>query len=368
MMQTFYNVTYEGAPSTQSSAGQTTEQSNVSTFLQPFGTYTASFPLNCYKVRMNLEYKANRKRTETVTAVLTAGVQRELSDSSESDRETVSLSSDYVDKAVDPDGTIPIGNVAYRSYFQTARGGSSFEYLLLLGRAKIRARARAVDVTFAVDWRTALGITLRQSVELTDRRLPGGAASGKVKSYKLSAGSTMLGEFTIGCTIGSGDGYDMSYQTLGDFVIADDGLDLTNLTLDNALNECVVTNGMLTQVPILHQFQGSTYPQFADPIGTMRTISTTATLDMKPVAGGEFHTDFYPSVAMLSLPRTIDLSAYSPGWVPPPGYPFTPPPDVYVPRPPVTEPFVPQPGDPVYAFAGYVAAGYQHYAGAQITI
>jgi hypothetical protein len=369
MMPLVYTVTYEGQPAPASQAGNTTDQSNVNIFLHPFGVYTAAFPLNVYKVRMNLEYKANRKRTETVTAVLTAGVQRELSDSSESDRETISLSSEYVGQGVDPGGVIPIGNVAYRSYFQTTRGGSSFEYLLLLARAKIRARGRAVDVTFAVDWRTALGISLRQSIELTDRRLPGGTASGKVKSYRLTASTTgMLGEFTIGCTIGSGDGYDMAYQTLGDFVVADDGLNLTNLTVGSALNECVVTNGMLKQVPILHGFQHSTWPQFSDPIGTMRTISTTVTLDMKPVVGGEFHTDFYPSVAMLSLPRTIDLSAYSPGWVPPPGYPFAAPPDVYVPRPPVTEPFVPQPGDPVYAYVGYVVAGYQHYAGAQITI
>jgi hypothetical protein len=40
---------------------------------------------------MSLEFRANRKRTETVTAVVTAAVQRELSDSAESDREAISL-------------------------------------------------------------------------------------------------------------------------------------------------------------------------------------------------------------------------------------------------------------------------------------
>jgi hypothetical protein len=32
-------------------------------------------------------------------------------------------------------------------------------------------------------------------------------------------------------------------------------------------------------------------------------------MDLKPVAGGEFHTDFFPAVSRLALPKTIDLGA-----------------------------------------------------------
>jgi hypothetical protein len=339
--QTYYNVIYEG----MSPPAASTSTSNVDVFLHPFGTFSAAFPLNVYKIRMNLEYKANRKRTETVTAVVMAGVQQELSDSAENDREAIALTSEYVGQAVDLDGTVPIGNVAYRSYFQTARGTQSFEYLLLAARAKMRARARSVDITFAVAWPNALGITLRHSVQLTDRRLPGGVAVGKVKSYKLScANGVMLGEFTIGASIGTGDstapqagapsyaeaGYcddyqtvtgaqiplaasdgDFAYQTLDDFIVVDDGLDLTSLTADTAVNECVVINGMFRQMDLLRPYQRSAYPQNGNPI--KQNISTQVTLDLKPLQGSEFHTGFFPAVTPLTLPKTIDLSAPAPG-------------------------------------------------------
>jgi hypothetical protein len=43
----------------------------------------------------------------------------------------------------------------------------------------------------------------------------------------------------------------------------------------------------------------------------MRELFTRVTLDMRPVAGGEFHTDFFPAVSELALPKTIDLTAPS---------------------------------------------------------
>jgi hypothetical protein len=345
--QTAYVLNYEGqAPPPAPTGGQTQDQSNVNVYLNPYGTFTGQFPLNVYKIRMTLDYRANRKRVETVTAVVTAAVQRELSDSADSDRETISLNSEFVDKGVDPGGTIPIGNVAYRSYFQTARGATSFEYLLLAARAKMRARARAVDVTFAVPWQDALGITLRNSVSLTDRRLPGGAAVGKVKSYKLSfgTGGVMLGEFTIGCSIGTGAGIapqagvnayvdnpyvdlgyqavtgsqiaiggtdEIAYQTLDDFVVSDDGLDLTHPNRNQMVNECIVTNGLIVQLGSMSQYQDSLMLErnLGNPIEVMRELSTTVTLDLKPLQGAEFDTAFFPAVTPLKLPKTIDLSA-----------------------------------------------------------
>jgi len=235
--------------------------------------------------------------------------------------------------------------VSQRSYFQSNRGALSFEYLLLLARAKIRARARAVDITFGVPWATALGITLRHNVTYLDRRLPGGSATGKVKSYKLTVGDGgMFGEFTIGCSIGNGDpsaaavgeptyvedtyvnpGYqvlagsqqmlmagELAYQTLDDFVIDDDGLDLTNITTDNAVNSCVVVHGLEEQLLTMAEFQDKISPAInGDPIQAVATLSTAVTLDLKPVTGNTFHTSFFPSVSQLSLPKTIDLAAPS---------------------------------------------------------
>ena len=344
LQQQYYNVTYAGGDQTYTSGGgpanTTGVSSNVGVYLQPYGQWSAAFPLNVYKVRMTLQYRANRKRTETVSAVLTADVQRILSDSSDQDREGVSVTSQYVDEGIDLDGGIPIGNLAYRSFFQTDRGARAFEHLLLLARAKMRHRARAVDIDFRVDWRTAVPITLRQSVAYHDRRVPGGIAVGKVRRKTLHvADGKMVGHFRIGCAVGNGnvlsfaptinsyvdDGYvssgyqdvtgtiplndDIGYQPLTDFSIIDDGLDLANLTADAAVNECIVINGLSRQVSTLSMIQGSVQSTPNSPQQAMTSIQTAVTLDMKPLTGSEFHTDFLPDVAPLALPKLIDLSA-----------------------------------------------------------
>jgi hypothetical protein len=339
-----YNVTVSAQlPASLTNTDGTQNDANMVT--APYSTYIYGFPLSVYKVRMVLRYEADRKRTETISAVMTADVQRLLSDSAENDRESVELTSEYVGQGVDPGGELPIGNVAYRSYFQTDRGTHSFEYMLLAARAKLRARARAVDITFAMPWNASLGVGLRNSVTLFDRRLPSGSATGKVKSYRLSVSEgRMLGEFTIGCCIGNGDpstaaigvnayvddgyvaaGYqviaggqvmllsdELAYQPLDEFAVDDDGLDLTRpLTTRGAVNECVVINGLLTQLQGLGPYQqtvGTSGP--GDPSSVIRNASTTVTLDLKPLQGSEFHTSFFPAVSALALPKTIDLGAY----------------------------------------------------------
>jgi hypothetical protein len=345
LQPTYYNVQYAGDTGTSSASSGTS--SNVVTMLSSTGEWVVSFPLVVFKMRMTLQYKADRKRTETVHAVVTSAVQPILSDPADQDREGIELTSQYVAEAVDLDGSIPIGNPSRRSYFQTERGAQSFEHLLLLARAKMRARSRAVDITFGTDWRTALPITLRHSVQYTDRRIPGGFAVGKVKSYKLTvADGKMRGTFTIGCAVGTGQalalpptidayvnsgyvdtgyqavtGYlplndDIGYQTLTDFSIIDDGVDFANLTTDVAVNECVVVDGINAQREALSQFQGGNpileaQAGATSPNNVMATLTTTVTLDMKPLTGAEFHSDFFPDVAPLALPKLIDLSGAS---------------------------------------------------------
>jgi hypothetical protein len=152
----------------------------------------------------------------------------------------------------------------------------------------------------------------------------------------------MTGEFIIGCTIGTGVGVtagagiptyvnagyinagyqivanqqmpiaaltDFYYQSLDDFVVQDDGLDLTAMSGDKAVNECIVVNGIAIQLPALAAYQGTVAPTYGDPLATMRKLVTQVTLDLKPVAGAEFHTAFFPSITSLSLPMTIDLAA-----------------------------------------------------------
>jgi hypothetical protein len=342
MTPQYYNVAMAGSsPPPPGDAGSSSTQ-----LLSPIGQLSIGFPINVYKIRMTLQYKADRKRTETVTAVMTADVQQMLSDTSDGDREAVNYSSQYVGQAVDANGLVPISDLRRRSYFQTDRGARSFEYLLLVARAKMRFRARAVDIAIGVDFPTVLEVGLRHSVTYIDRRLPSGQATGKVKSYRITVGDAgMFGEFVIGCAIGNGNassaaagvnsyvdvGYvdppyqvitggevslvdsELNYQPLDSFVIDDDGLDVANLTADTAINEFVVRNGLVSQLQTLSAFQNQVMPSWGDPISTMTTLTTTCTLDLKPVAGGEYHTDFFPSLSALALPKAIDLAGHGVG-------------------------------------------------------
>jgi hypothetical protein len=133
-------------------------------------------------------------------------LQRLLSQPAGADEETITLTANDIGEAVDSDFTPPIGDLRRNSYFNTARGVSSVEYLMLMARAKIRARARAIEIKFQCRLEDVLGISCRQNVHLVDRRLPGGEASGKVVSYDLiqDQNGRPYAEITIGCSIGRG--------------------------------------------------------------------------------------------------------------------------------------------------------------------
>jgi hypothetical protein len=106
-----------------------------------------------------------------------------------------------------PAGGTP-GNVWARSYFDTDRGTQSLEYLMAIGRAHIRKRARAVELEFEIPFEEGIGITCRKTVTLHDTRIPGGVATGKVTRAELSANGD-TGEVkcrvTIGCPVGKGN-------------------------------------------------------------------------------------------------------------------------------------------------------------------
>jgi hypothetical protein len=153
----------------------------------------------------------------------------------------------------------------------------------------------------------------------------------------------MFGDYTIGCSIGNGvpataedginvyvdPGYvdpgwqviagqqymflddELAYQTLDQFEVVDDGLDLTRLTAASVVNSCTVVNGMTVQLAEMSKFHNVQMPVagLSDPFDATKKLATTITLDLKPVAGSEYHTDFLPAVSLLAIPQTIDLRA-----------------------------------------------------------
>jgi hypothetical protein len=63
----------------------------------------------------------------------------------------------------------------------------------------------------------------------------------------------------------------------------------------------------------LDKHQNTIYPADGDPGTTLKGLTTSVTLDLVPVTGAEYHTAFFPAVTPLALPKTIDLTAPTPG-------------------------------------------------------
>jgi hypothetical protein len=106
---------------------------------------------------------------------------------------------------------IPIGgtadNVTANCFFPLGRGIEAAEYVISKCRARLRYRARAVKVGWECRFDDAVTLSCRKNATLFDPRIPGGAATGKVTSYTLSASGDgkLRGKVEIGCAIGFGD-------------------------------------------------------------------------------------------------------------------------------------------------------------------
>jgi hypothetical protein len=99
----------------------------------------------------------------------------------------------------------PIGDISRRSYFPQGRGLWSLENLIARARAHIIARSRVLKVAFECRFEALLNMSLRNNVELFDRRLPGGQAVGKVTSYSIKGNGdsgTVIGSVTVSCVAG----------------------------------------------------------------------------------------------------------------------------------------------------------------------
>lgn len=318
----------------------------------PFGNWEAAFQLGVYALKpFSVHYEAARERSETVRASVEADVQPLLVEPGADETDTIELSSALVGEPVGPDvGSpgafdLPIGDLRRNTYFKTDRGAQSFEYLLLLARAKLLTRSRAVEIKVATPWATAAALSCRHNIHLVDNRLPGGQAVGKVISYLLSASGddAPQGEVTIGCTIGYGvalpaaatgtptyveDGYvndnyqqrtgaesailagELQYQSFDDFAVTDDdGVDLFNMRPATVINSLTVQNGPTAQRAVIDEQAALPATAAPDPVGALEATATVVTLDLVPVEGGAFHVDYEIEVSELVAPQTIDLEA-----------------------------------------------------------
>lgn len=333
-------------------------------------TYDVLFDLSSFKSYLPVHYAAERSRSETLAFSLEADVQSIMTEAGVAENETIELSSAFIDQPVDPGGALPIGDLRRNAYFPTDRGILSFEFLLLLARAKLIARARAVTVKFVTTWAIAQSLTCRWNVELHDRRLPGGSVTGKVTGLVLAASGSgeFAAEVTIACTVGHGNvveavagagvwaddyvdpGYqqemggqielvasELVYQAIDNIaVIDDDGVDFFNpqkqvyppsvvggLAQQKAAIDAVSTvftpgfppekiisnnsDGSLTIPTGTSLFPGQVFP--VTPVEALALNPTRVSLNMVPMTGGAFQSNFYVLTEKLAVSKTLDLEA-----------------------------------------------------------
>ena len=327
-------------------------------------TVATVFVLTPIATTFNVRWEASRARTEIVRFAMTADTQDLLIDPGDDEMDKLDLSSDFVGQPIDPGGVLPIGDLKRNSYFNTDRGSASVEYLIMLARAKMLARARAVSLSVETPFGFASRLSCRMNATVQDPRLPGGVGTGKVTRYALSVdgdSGEAKAEITLGCTIGRGDtvtpdpgtetygepDWSEAYQAMdgasidagsGDIlyesfdglaVVDDDDIDLFRMTPDRIIRSITVTNGPDAQQEAVDSvyrdytpptvYDPTHPPELGVPIGTyvapetptetLSKVPTTVAIELVPIGGQSFETTWEPTVSALMVPKTIDLEA-----------------------------------------------------------
>lgn len=291
-----------------------------------------------------VDYEAARSRTETLNFELQADVQAMISDESETEVLQLAFSSSEVSELIDGENsnaTMPIEDLRRAQYFTTDRGQQSIEYLVSVARTRLLTRARTVQIEFETSFARAADLSCRLSASITDPRIPGGSASGKIIGYGFSCDGdtgTLTGSVRVGCSIGEGnsvaalagnpvyvvdgvleDGIQqrdgqtvmpiagaVTYQTLLDGP-ADDGVDFFNMTPGNVIESFVVNNGVAVQAAALNQ----SFRDITAATEALNAVFTNVDLILVPVTGGPFEQDYNLIVSDLMVPKTIDLASAS---------------------------------------------------------
>lgn len=295
--------------------------------------------------KLMIGYELDRLRTETIEFTMHADVQPLLSSRKDTSL-SVELSSSELDQPIDPGGLMPIRDIRRNSYLITDRGHDSLAYLLALCRVRLLARARAVNVSFTTTLAVGAALSLRHTVTLTDPRIPGGTATGKVVSLTLSGDATSgvhKADVTIACAVGRGNelgeiptgtpeyvdpsyistGYqiyaggtsivlpDLYAMTIMPTPITEGDTNVFALNAASAIQSLVVTGETIQQesLLILGKDGSLSWTDSNEAQAALDELHTHVELQMLPLNNEDQVTPFTPTVSMLMVPKQIDLEA-----------------------------------------------------------
>lgn len=289
---------------------------------------------------LRVGYDSSRNYSEIVTVDIESDMQAIMTLPGDDEVTTLTMNTNSVSD-VTRDGTTPLGDLRRSQYVSTSRGQQSVQHMILVARATLINRARAVQIDCHFkDFIRALDITLRKGLLIHDHRLPGGEASGKITKYTLSyAGGHPSAQVTINSTVGYGgshvsndgeddyidDDYIDDYYvregvvslvpssdvafTVPNYSANDDGVNFVRgLGPDNAVISLQVTGGPNAQRAAFDGYAGDN-PDITVYQVILQNLYTQVHLTMQPIGPGPYATDIQVDASELVIPKQIDLEA-----------------------------------------------------------
>lgn len=258
------------------------------------------------------------------------------------------------------EATPPIGDTTLAHYFPTARGIQSLENRLLWARAQLRQGARVAQASWDCTFERAMNLSCRKSARLIYKNMPGGQVEGKIIAYQIFHNvqtGQRRGKVTIGCTPGhagttapivttTNDYIEEGYIVSGHFVSSAD-IAVLDASLSDVGYSVPVAETFAGEFPLRYEdvvlantVNGSIPDQLAAISGHgpvyytstalspaeqaasiaaaqqaiqtwLQGIATSLHLELTPITGNGFESEYPITVTPLLLPKTVDFEAAS---------------------------------------------------------
>lgn len=252
----------------------------------------------------------------------------------------------------------PIGDTSLAHYFPTPRGIQSLENRLLWARAQLRQGARVAQASWTIPFERALNLNCRKSARLLWQNMPAGQIEGKITAYQIFHNvetGHRGGTVTIGATPGHAGTVSPIVTTTNDYIAPDyisvgHFVSSSNTVVSDATAEFTysvpvaetyagafplryedvvlgvnVTGSVQAQLDILsaaypgHFFSSSLSPAVqASMINANQSVqidfgtaATSLEIDLVPITGNGFESQYDIVVGLLQLPKTVDFEAAS---------------------------------------------------------